>query len=452
LSRSHGPTMRKTFSSDAINPVVLILVALAELMASSANGQSLTTATIAPTAVDVGNIVIPGGEAQPLITVTNTGTANLSVVLTYPNGDQFPGLDCQIGGTITHVQVLGPGQTCVHALVIRQSLVIPNGFLGQGSSTFLYTLNTSDSPLRVVVTWNAIPNSIATDQTPLIFGPQTIGTASPPQQRTITNGGPLALNLTFGVSASDGPDCGGIFATPLCAREIAEAATSFVFNPGGCNPIPAFGACTVSVQYLPRGLLNSKAVLDIMLPNVVGDALRINLQGQGISAQTVPGTVLSVEYYNPALRRYFVTDAMAEMALLDNGAIPGWMRTGQSFWVYPADGKAPLNTSPVCRLYGPPPGGLDWHFYSASPAECAATRVRFPGVWIVESSDFFNVYLPDAGTGACPTGTTPVYRFVDPRTGDHRYTTDTTLTPFIAQGGWIAEGYGPNAVAMCSPE
>lgn len=162
--------------------------------------------------------------------------------------------------------------------------------------------------------------------------------------------------------------------------------------------------------------------------------------------------VPAVEYYNAALRRYFVTHAIAEMALLDSGKTPGWVRTGQSFWVYPADGNTPSNTNPVCRLYGPPPGGLDWHFYWASPAECAGTLVRFPGVWIVESSDFFNVYLPDVGTDACPTGTTPVYRFVDPFTGDHRYTTDTTLTPLIAQGGWIKEGYGPNAVAMCSPE
>jgi Repeat of unknown function (DUF5648) len=298
----------------------------------------------------------------------------------------------------------------------------------------------------------AISTPVATDVTPLIFGLQPLGTSSLPQQLTITNSSASALNLTFAVTASNAPACGGHFATPLCSLQIAEAARSFLVDASGCTLIGAFGSCTISVRHTPVALLNATARLEIRIPGFPTDALTISLQGQGIPAQTVPGTVLAIEYFDTFLQRFFVTDAPDEMALLDNGTISGWMRTGQSFWVFPADGITQLNSSSVCRLYGPPPAGLNWHFYSASLTECAATITRFPGVWIVESSRIFDIYLPDVTTGACASGTTPVFRFFDPRSGDHRYTTDTTLTPFIRQAGWIAEGYGIDAVAMCSPE
>jgi hypothetical protein len=109
-------------------------------------------------------------------------------------------------------------------------------------------------------------------------------------------------------------------------------------------------------------------------------------------------------------------------------------------------------TNPVCRFYRAPEYG-DSHFYSASPAECAATAAAHPIDWIYESPNVFYIPLPDQITGACVPGMLPVWRFFNQLTTNHRYTGDVTTRDEMrdAPSVWIAEGYGPDAVIMCTP-
>jgi hypothetical protein len=105
----------------------------------------------------------------------------------------------------------------------------------------------------------------------------------------------------------------------------------------------------------------------------------------------------------------------------------------------------------VCRFYLPPPYG-DSHFYSASPAECAAVQAKYP-FFVLETSALFYIVLPNPITGACPSGTVPVYRVWDNRVDtNHRYTTSRAIRDQMVAAGWLAEGYGPDAVIMCSPQ
>ena len=164
-------------------------------------------------------------------------------------------------------------------------------------------------------------------------------------------------------------------------------------------------------------------------------------------------TLESVEYYNAALDHYFVTALADEIAKLDAGTIAGWQRTGQRFAVF--DPATPVaGASPVCRFYGRPEAGLDSHFYSASPAECAEVLQGFGGAWMEETDDAFGVWLPDQASGQCPAASIPVYRLWNQRhDSNHRFTTDlATLQTMIALG-YKAEGYGPASapVAMCAP-
>ena len=178
---------------------------------------------------------------------------------------------------------------------------------------------------------------------------------------------------------------------------------------------------------------------------------------------------LVVEYYYPGLNDHFITANQPEILGLDNGAHPGWVRTGLTFLAYADPSVAPAGASPVCRFYLLPQFG-DSHFYSADPAECAATAVKFAASWVEESPALFYIELPDRITGACPADTRPVYRFLN-RTNQvhHRYTAETDVrnclyygtnttsdkdvdcTPF--PGSWLEEGYGtpPGAPVMCSP-
>jgi hypothetical protein len=155
-------------------------------------------------------------------------------------------------------------------------------------------------------------------------------------------------------------------------------------------------------------------------------------------------TLDAIEFHNAPRDRYFLTADPGEIARLDAGAEPGWMRTGRGFKVYASeasDGRA----YPVDRFFSPK---LDAHFFTASYREFI---VLFGGPeWQLESQPF-DLALPDTLTGECPDRTTPVFRLFNPRNGDHRYTTDAALAASQRGAGWIQEGYGDVAVAMCAP-
>jgi hypothetical protein len=76
--------------------------------------------------------------------------------------------------------------------------------------------------------------------------------------------------------------------------------------------------------------------------------------------------------------------------------------------------------------------------------------VKFP-VLDEESTSVFYIALPDLNTGVCPTGTAPVYRLYNNRADtNHRFTTSLQIRSQMIAKGYIPEGYGPNAVAMCA--
>ena len=172
------------------------------------------------------------------------------------------------------------------------------------------------------------------------------------------------------------------------------------------------------------------------------------------AAQAAPVTV--VEFYNAALDHYFVSPLQPDIDALDSGRIPGWNRTGYNFVAYGSSGDA-AGASAVCRFYIPPEHG-DSHFFSASPDECATVLARigtdpnYSG-YVFETSAAFYAQLPDLATGACPAGTQPVFRLWNQRAdSNHRYTADPAVRTQMIARGYLAEGYGPLGVAMCTPQ
>jgi len=157
------------------------------------------------------------------------------------------------------------------------------------------------------------------------------------------------------------------------------------------------------------------------------------------------------EFYNAGLGHYFIRANPAEKSDLDTGVHPGWARTGQSFKAYATGSSASGSINPVCRYYGVPAAGLDSHFYSASARECFEVHFKFPAAWFYESDNVFQIALPDTTTVACPGMTIPVYRVWNNRAdSNHRYTISLITRDAMLALGYIAEGYGPNAVIMCA--
>ena len=166
-------------------------------------------------------------------------------------------------------------------------------------------------------------------------------------------------------------------------------------------------------------------------------------------------TATAVEFYHATFDHYFITSLPAEIAALDAGTLTGWSRTGRGFEVFAVAPPLPLTASPVCRFYIPPQHG-DSHFFSASPAECATIRDKI-GVdpnysgYIEETPAAFFIPLPNTANGACPTGTSPLYRLWNQRAdSNHRYTTDAGIKAYMQTKNYVAEGYGSDAVAMCT--
>lgn len=165
--------------------------------------------------------------------------------------------------------------------------------------------------------------------------------------------------------------------------------------------------------------------------------------------------VTVVEYYHPALDHYFMTSLQAEIDALDSGLFFGWSRTGLTFQALADSASGGPGVNPVCRFYIPPPS--DSHFFSAAADECAAvlakiqTDPNYRSI-IYETPSAFYIALPDTATGACLAGTIPVYRLWNQRAdSNHRYTTDPATKALMVAKGYVPEGYGPDAVAMCTP-
>lgn len=166
------------------------------------------------------------------------------------------------------------------------------------------------------------------------------------------------------------------------------------------------------------------------------------------------GAVPVVEFFSANLNHYFMTEDPTEMAVLDVGSIPGWERTGGVFLGYPSGTAARLSgLRPVCRYYGLPEAGLNTHFFSAFPEECNAVPILFPNIWELETNDAFEIYVPDPATGSCRVNTIPVHRaYNESPDANHRYSTSMAVIDQMVETGWVAEGYGVDAVVMCAAQ
>jgi hypothetical protein len=164
------------------------------------------------------------------------------------------------------------------------------------------------------------------------------------------------------------------------------------------------------------------------------------------------GYASAVEYFAPSLGHYFVTSDSAEIAALDNGTIPGWTRTGESFHVIPATIQ-PTTAVSVCRFYGLPQAGLNSHFFTSLQSECDAVQQLWPSAWLLESADAFAV-LPVPQVD-CAQDAVSLYRLYNNRPdANHRFTTSPVTRDQMVAMGWILEGSATQhgITAMCVPE
>jgi hypothetical protein len=261
-----------------------------------------------------------------------------------------------------------------------------------------------------------------------VFAAQAVGTESLPLTIELHNLGPAALTLS---------------AIVLNGPEVYD----FLGFNNSCqvgDTIAAGDSCHMVLYFRPQSAGARHANLVIDSPQLSSLAI---MQISGAATTSTTPTVDVIEFYHAAMDHYFMSSLAADIDALDSGHFPGWVRTGRTFKAYP---QPAAGASPVCRFYLPAP--QDSHFYSASPAECAAVAATYP-TFMLEAPAVFHISLPDTATGACPSATVPVYRLYNNRADtNHRYTADPQIKAQMIAQGYIAEGYGSSATIMCAPQ
>jgi YVTN family beta-propeller protein len=177
--------------------------------------------------------------------------------------------------------------------------------------------------------------------------------------------------------------------------------------------------------------------------------------GQFVVPAPVPFAISTViEYHHAAFDHYFITPVAAEIALLDARGRPfeDWSRTGYSFKVY-SPVVAVAGSVAICRFFNDHYWPKSSHFYAPQGFGCETTIAQFPD-WQLEDDKLFNAMLPNAASGACPSGTIPVYRLYNDSMGEapnHRFVTSRIERQIMLVQGWVAEGAGIG-VGMCVPQ
>jgi hypothetical protein len=169
---------------------------------------------------------------------------------------------------------------------------------------------------------------------------------------------------------------------------------------------------------------------------------------------------LATEYYNAELGEFVITASVDETKVLDAGSTPGWERTHFSFYVRrrrarhgsgerrQPDGRARVPVlHPACVAF-PVRGGRRVRL---GRCEHPGRRAREPGCILCVASRCRRP-VPSVDRGCRRRHADPRISHVGQRAG-HRasLTTVKELRDAMVVNGWIAEGYGPDGVAMCVP-
>ncbi len=166
-----------------------------------------------------------------------------------------------------------------------------------------------------------------------------------------------------------------------------------------------------------------------------------------LSISNANGTIVATEFYHPTFDHYFITAYPEEAASLAAGNLPPWVPTGNTFLVWSGPGN---NISNVWRFFSASFAPKSGHFYTNNADEAAGLQAG--NVWTLEASDAF--YMMASPTGACPSGTSPLFRLYNNGMGgapNHRYTTDQNIRASMISAGWIPEGNGDAGVFACIP-
>lgn len=118
----------------------IVVVALFMMMASP-HALAASALGVTPAAVDLGNIQNPLGSRPVDLTLTNTGTVDISFGWSLPPEVNYPSFPCVSGVGGDAIFVIHPGQSCLFGIDVIASQIMASDVLGPGSSTLQIQVN-----------------------------------------------------------------------------------------------------------------------------------------------------------------------------------------------------------------------------------------------------------------------------------------------------------------------
>jgi hypothetical protein len=213
---------------------------------------SLTSSVVSfsPASLAFGNSGIDGTSTAQTVTVTNLGTTPLSSLSISTGSPDF-------AETNTCGTSLAAGASCAVSVTFTPQ----TAGLIQGNLSI--SDNAPDSPQLVSISGTGISGPFVTfSPFSLTFGPQAIGTTSPPQTITLTNTG--TAGLTVGTITTTNSDF-------VAGNNCPE------------NSIPPKGTCTITVTWTPTDLST--------IPDTGAVTITDNAQNQGTQTIGLTGGV-----------------------------------------------------------------------------------------------------------------------------------------------------------------
>ena len=292
-----------------------------------------------------------GVTSSPLIlTVTNTGTAALTITSVVASGNFAV---AATGNTCTTpLQATTPPSNCTIAVTFTPNVG------GQSVGSLTLTDNAPDSPQVVLLTGTGAAEPVVSlSASTLTFGSQAVNTTSAAQTVTVTNTGSAALSITSITAA-------GPFAqTNTCG-----------------SPVAAAGICTISVTYTPTKAGSALGTITVV-DNANNSPQVISLTGGGadfgISINPTSATVVAGNGTNVSVGVSPVSGFSAAVTLTCSG-LPTLTTCSASPATLTPSGttavSSTLTISTTART-STPPGG-----WSRPPGPGWMPR---PGIWLL---------------------------------------------------------------------
>jgi hypothetical protein len=263
------------------------------------SGTGVTPApavSLSPTSLSFGNQLIGTQSAAQDVTLTNSGSAALtigSIDLTGTNtGDFAQTNNCPLGPS-----TLGVGASCTISVTFT-----PNASGGR-SAGIAVTDDAPGSPHTVALSGTGVTPAPAVSLSPasLGFGQQRVGTTSAEQNVTLTNSGTAALTIaSIGLTGANAGDFAQVGDCPLGPATLAPGAS-----------------CTISVTFGPTATGSRTAGLSVT-DDAAGSPHAVALSGTG----TAPAVALTPPSLNFGNQVIGTTSAAQNATLQNTGSAP----------------------------------------------------------------------------------------------------------------------------------